>query len=233
MRTVRYRKSYFAQEQTNEDYFWPSFTDMMAMIVLVIMFIAVIAFVQSIYEAFGESQVREELAHATNIKEHISDIIRKQLEEDLGEDKVVKGPNDTISIQADILFDSASTKIKPGGKKVLNSVANAIVQIIENKKLSQYLNTILIEGHTDSVPYDNWTLSTDRAVSVVKYMLKANPKLAQRQYAQYLAATGYSKYRPVAKGKSQQARKQNRRISFQIILDDSKWKRRIKELVSQ
>ncbi|HEU5140328.1 MAG TPA: OmpA family protein [Bacillales bacterium] len=230
---MRDRKSYFREQEVKEEYFWPSFTDMMAMIVLVIMFIAVIAFVQSIYEAYGEAQVREELAHATNIKDHISDIIRKQLEEDLGKDKVIKGPNDTISIQADVLFDSASTEIKPGGKKVLNSVADAIVQIINNDKLSRYMNTILIEGHTDSVPYDNWTLSTDRAVAVVKYMLKANPKLAQKPYAKYLAATGYSKYRPIAKGNNPQARKQNRRISFQIILDDSTWTQRIKELVAK
>ncbi|HEX7063774.1 MAG TPA: OmpA family protein [Bacillales bacterium] len=230
---MRYRKSYFREQEPNEEYFWPSFTDMMTMMVLVILFIAVIAFVQSIYEAYEESHVREELAHATNIKDHISDIIRQQLEEDLGEDKVVKGPNDTISIQADVLFDSGSTKIKPEGKKILNSVADAIVQIINHNKLNRYLNTILIEGHTDSVPYDNWTLSTDRAVAVVKYMLKANPKLAEKHYAKYLAATGYSKYHPVAKGDSPEARRQNRRISFQIVLDDSTWTQRIKKLMAQ
>src|SRR5699024_4890956 len=110
---------------------------------------------------------------------------------------ITKGPNNTISIQGNILFDTASTKIKPSGKKVLNSVADAIVQIIDDKKLSQYLYIIMIEGHTDSVPYDNWTLSTNRAVSVIKYMMKSNQKLAKTHYAKYLAATGYSKYRPI------------------------------------
>lgn len=229
---MRGRKSYFQQQEPTEEYFWPSFTDMMAMIVLVILFIAVIAFVQTIYNAYGETQIKHQLAKATNVKEQISDVIRKELEHDLGKDKVVKGPNNTISIRADILFDSASTKIKPRGKKVLRSVANAIVETIDNQKLSRYLNTILVEGHTDSIPYDNWTLSTNRAVSVVKYMIKANPKLSQEKYAQYLGATGYSKYRPIAKGNTPGTRAQNRRISFQIILDDSKWKNHIQSIIS-
>lgn len=229
---VRNRKSYF-REESHEEYFWPSFTDMMAMIVLVILFIAVIAFVQSINEAYGQTKMNHELKQATNVKKHISDAMRHKLEKDLGKNKVVKGPNDTISIRSDILFDSASTKLKPQGKEVLDSVSSAIVQIIDNKQFNRYLNTILVEGHTDAVPYDNWTLSADRAVAVVKYMIKTNPKLANKQYAKYLAATGYSKYRPVAEGNTPKTRQQNRRISFQIVLDDSQWTTRIKQLIGQ
>lgn len=229
---MRHRKSYFEQEPMNE-YYWPSFTDMMAMAVLVILFIAVIAFIQSIYEAYGEAQVHRELAQATNVKENITEAIRENLEEDIGEDKVVKGPNDTIAIQADILFDSASAKIKPQGKQILDSVAAAITQVIENETYSRYLNTILVEGHTDAVPYDNWTLSADRAVAVIQYMMKASPNLSDENYAKYLAATGYSKYHPVTEAETEQARQQNRRISFQIILDDRKWKHRIRELISK
>ncbi|HET7580906.1 MAG TPA: OmpA family protein, partial [Bacillales bacterium] len=73
---MRGRKSYFQQQEPTEEYFWPSFTDMMAMIVLVILFIAVIAFVQSIYNAYGEAQIKHQLAQATNVKEQISDVIR-------------------------------------------------------------------------------------------------------------------------------------------------------------
>lgn len=229
---MRNRKNYFQQE-ASEEYYWPSFTDMMAMIVLVILFIAVIAFVQSIDEAYGQSKMNHELVQATNVKKHISERLRNKLEKDLGKNNVVKGPNDTISIRSDILFDSASAKLTPRGKEILNSVSAAIVQIIDNKQFNRYLNTILVEGHTDSVPYDNWTLSADRAVAVVKYMIKTNPKLEKKQYAKYLAATGYSKYRPVTEGNNPQAQRQNRRISFQIVLDDSKWTKKIKQLIAQ
>lgn len=229
---MRKRRNHFQNEQ-NEQVFWPSFTDMMSMVVLVMLFIAIIAFVQSIYEAYDQTQIKKELSQVTDIKKHISDIIEKRLQENVGRDNVVRGPNNTISIQGDILFDTASTKISTQGKEVLGSVADAMVQIVEDEKLSQYIYIILVEGHTDSVPYDNWTLSTDRAVAVVKFMMKANPKLGQSDYAKYLAATGYSQYKPIAEGNSTEALQKNRRISFQIILDDNKWQDRIKELVNQ
>jgi chemotaxis protein MotB len=229
---MRKRKNYF-DEGRNEEIFWPSFTDMMAMVVLVMLFIAVIAFIQSIYEAYDQTEIKKELAQVTDVKKHISDIIETRLQENVGKDNVVRGPNNTISIEGDILFDTASTELNPRGKEILASVADAMVQIIENEKMSQYIYIILIEGHTDSVPYDNWTLSTDRAVAVVKYMMKANPKLSQSDYAKYLAATGYSKYKPIAEGNSPEALKKNRRISFQIILDDNKWQNQIKQLVNQ
>lgn len=225
------RRNYYQDEPLQESY-WPSFTDMMAMVVLVFLFITIIAFVQSIYTAYDQAQVKQELSKVTNVKKQISDVINKKLEQNVGKDQIVRGPNNTISIQGDVLFNSASSTISPKGKKILNGVANALVDIIDTKDMSQYLYIILIEGHTDSVPYDNWTLSTQRAVSVLKYMQKANPKLAEDKYAKYLAATGYSKYKPIAKGNTPQARQKNRRISFQIILNDQKWQHKIMQLMN-
>lgn len=227
---MRSRKNYYNNEEEHS-YYWPSFTDMMAMMVLVMLFIAIIAFIQSIYNAYEQTEMKKELAKVTDVKKHISDIIEKQLEEDVGKDKIIRGPNNTISIEGDILFDTGSTEISDRGKNVLKSLSNALVNIIDEKEMSEYLYIILVEGHTDSVPFDNWTLSTDRAVAVVKYMISVNPKLGQTDYAKYLAATGYSEFKPIAKGNSSEALQKNRRISFQIILDDEKWQNRLKEII--
>ncbi|WP_027724654.1 OmpA/MotB family protein [Tuberibacillus calidus] len=214
-----------------EEQYWPSFTDMMAMVVLVFLFISLIAFVQSIYHSYEQTQIRRELAKAANIKKHISDLINKKMADQVGRDKIIRGPNNTISIQGDVLFDSASARLNEKGKKVLDNVADALVDIINDKALSQYIYIILIEGHTDSVPYDNWHLSSDRALAVLKYMQKANPKLSEDRYAKFLAVTGYSKYKPAVQGDSPEARQKNRRISFQIILDDNKWQTKIKDIM--
>jgi chemotaxis protein MotB len=227
---MRARKNYYNEEE-NKEFYWPSFTDMMAMMVLVMLFIAIIAFIQSIYNAYEQTEMKQELAKVADVKKHISDLIEKQLEEDVGKDKIIRGPNNTISIEGNILFDTGSTEISEQGKGVLKSLSNAIVDIIDEKDMSNYLYIILVEGHTDSVPYDNWTLSTDRAVSVVKYMISVNPKLGQTDYAKYLAATGYSEFKPIAEGSSPEALQKNRRISFQIILDDEKWQSRLKEIL--
>jgi chemotaxis protein MotB len=58
-------------------------------------------------------------------------------------------------------FDTGSTTLKPGGRDMLNLLAD---------KLSQIPNRVSIEGHTDAQPfsrtnpiYTNWELSEDRA----------------------------------------------------------------------
>lgn len=220
-------------EEETHDYYWPSFTDMMAMIVLVILFIAIIAFIQSIYQAYDQAEIKQELQQTASIKKQISDLIEKKLEENVGKDNVTRGPNNTISIEGDILFDTGSADISPEGKEVLASLSDGILTILDDPELSQYLYIILIEGHTDSVPYDNWTLSTERAVSVVKYLLEANPKLSDKEYAQYLAATGYSEYKPIIEGNTKESNEKNRRISFQIILDDQKLQESLNTILSR
>ncbi|MGB8001516.1 MAG: OmpA family protein [Anaerobacillus sp.] len=228
---MKSRKRRF-QIENDEEHYWPSFADMMAMIVLVMLFIAIIAFVQMIYDAYDQTVMKQELAKVADVKKQISDLIEKQLEENVGKDKVVRGPNNTISVEGDILFDTGSAEISPEGKKVLDDLADVFANLIDEKDISQYLYIILIEGHTDKVPYDNWKLSTDRSVAVVKELMKANPKLATPDYAKYLAATGYSEYKPVVDEDSKEAYKKNRRISFQIILDDEKWQGRLKEIMT-
>ncbi|MCA0171771.1 flagellar motor protein MotB [Bacillus sp. RAR_GA_16] len=228
---MKNRKRRF-QIQGDEEHYWPSFADMMAMIVLVMLFIAIIAFVQMIYDAYDQTVMKQELAKVADVKKHISDLIEKQLEENVGKDKIVRGPNNTISVEGDILFDTGSAEISPEGKRVLNDLADVFANLIDEEDISQYLYIILIEGHTDKVPYDNWKLSADRSVAVVKELMKANPKLNSPEYAKYLAATGYSEYKPIVEEDSKEAYEKNRRISFQIILDDEKWQGRLKEIMT-
>ncbi|QHA92690.1 OmpA family protein [Bacillus sp. N1-1] len=228
---MKNRKRRF-QIQGDEEHYWPSFADMMAMIVLVMLFIAIIAFVQMIYDAYDQTVMKQELAKVADVKKHISDLIEEQLEENVGKDKIVRGPNNTISVEGDILFDTGSAEISEEGKRVLNDLADVFANLIDQEDISQYLYIILIEGHTDKVPYDNWKLSADRSVAVVKELMKANPKLNSPEYAKYLAATGYSEYKPVVEEDTNEAYEKNRRISFQIILDDEKWQGRLKEIMT-
>lgn len=225
------RKSYFQDEQEQTSY-WPSFTDMMSTIVLVMLFVALIAFVQSIFEAYEQKEIRKELAQVASVKKHMSDMIQEELEEKVGPDKVVRGPNNTISIEGDILFEPGSAEISAQGKSILEPLSRAFQRLIEQEEISQYLYIILIEGHTDRVPDDNWTLSTERAVAVVKYMFEVNPALTNDDYARYFAATGYSEYNPVAEGMDEESLRQNRRISFQIIVDDEKWQHQLYQLMN-
>ncbi|MBT8261092.1 MAG: OmpA family protein, partial [Bacteroidia bacterium] len=77
---------------------------------------------------------------------------------------------------------------------------------------------ILIEGHTDNVPYSgsgqlkgNWDLSTKRATAIVK-ILKSNPKINPEN----LTAAGRGEFAPIATNQSSEGRAKNRRI--EVIL---------------
>lgn len=78
-------------------------------------------------------------------------------------------------------FDTGSTTLKPGGKEMLNLLAD---------KLSTVPNKISIEGHTDSLPYSssngtytNWELSEDRA-NVARRLMQHPGGLRDNQVSQ-------------------------------------------------
>jgi chemotaxis protein MotB len=71
-----------------------------------------------------------------------------------------------VSVSTDgVLFDSGRAELTDAGREVIAAIAPSLGIIA---------NHVVIEGHTDSRPitgragYDNWQLSADRAVSVLK-----------------------------------------------------------------
>ena len=109
-----------------------------------------------------------------------------------------------------LLFASGSWTINEQG---LNAIRN-LASVLENEKEI----SVLIEGHTDNVPYrgngqvkDNWDLSVMRATSVVRALLKSGNIEPVR-----LSASGRSEYLPIDTADSAEARAKNRRT--EIIL---------------
>jgi chemotaxis protein MotB len=87
-----------------------------------------------------------------------------------------------------VLFDLGRASLRPAGTKVLDAIAPALTALP---------NRISVEGHTDDLPIrgryaSNWELSTERATSVLRYMLDAHRLPAQR-----VSASGYADQRPL------------------------------------
>jgi len=115
-----------------------------------------------------------------------------------------------VSMQNKLLFDSGSWKLKGNGMSALSKLAKVLA---DNPDIE-----IMIEGHTDNVPYrgnqyieDNWDLSVKRATTVVREILK-NKNIDPKR----LIAAGRSKYHPVAPNDTPENRAKNRRI--EVIL---------------
>lgn len=108
----------------------------------------------------------------------------------------------------DVLFDSASSTITPAGAQILSVVAPS---------LREFSNQIVVEGHTDHRPlrrdgYDNWDLSVDRAVSVIKLLRDEFGVVPER-----LGAAGYGDERPIAEGDDPEALARNRRVEIVVL----------------
>jgi chemotaxis protein MotB len=115
-----------------------------------------------------------------------------------------------VSLEEKLLFKTGKWDVDPKGKTAISRLAKVLEQ---NPDIN-----IMIEGHTDDVPYngknqitDNWDLSVKRATAIVNILLensKINPKR--------LTAAGRGEFMPVDPGKSAEARQKNRRT--EIIL---------------
>lgn len=115
-----------------------------------------------------------------------------------------------VSLDESLLFASGSWSVNAKGRDALIKLA----KVLEN-------NTdvnILIEGHTDNVPFrgsgqvkDNWDLSVMRATAIVKIIVENSNVDANR-----LMAAGRSEYHPVDNSNTTAGRAKNRRT--EIIL---------------
>ena len=119
--------------------------------------------------------------------------------------KIIININDRIS------FDSGSAVLKPNVKPALDK----IVSILNNYPN----NRISVEGHTDNVPLgrggqfrDNWQLSSERALSVLGYVL-ASGKLDPTRFT----AAGNGQYQPQVPNDTAENRAANRRVDIVIV----------------
>jgi chemotaxis protein MotB len=122
---------------------------------------------------------------------------------------------DRFVFQSEVLFAQGQAEIGPQGKEQLAKLAVTLNQIA--RKIPNDINWILqVDGHTDDVPVragrydDNWDLSTERALSVVRFLRDAGLP------ANRLVAAGYGEFQPLDAGNSDDARRRNRRIELKI-----------------
>ncbi|TBL73037.1 flagellar motor protein [Paenibacillus thalictri] len=108
------------------------------------------------------------------------------------------------------LFDLGRADLKQASYPILNKLAS----------LFPTLNTtISIEGHTDNLPLstgsvykDNWGLSNERSLSVLRYFIY-NAKLDPKKFV----STGYGDTRPVVDNDTPENRAKNRRVEIVLL----------------
>lgn len=113
-----------------------------------------------------------------------------------------------VSMSEKLLFKSGSFVVDPKGEQALAKIAEVL------KKQTDV--DIVVEGHTDNVPFrgsgqlqDNWDLSVKRATSVVRILVEKNKLPADN-----VSASGRGDTQPVASNETAEGKAKNRRTDI-------------------
>lgn len=175
----------------------------------------------------GAAALVPELAHPiegfppSKDPQAVEDYVDKEIEKKIGNEKKQKLipsiKHDLmglrITLAASAFFPVGQYKLKRESLSVLDEVAGI---------LKQTQRKVIIEGHTDDLPFvgeqgeTNWELASLRATSVIRYLIKVHQIDPQR-----LAAISYADQKPIVENSSEENRAKNRRIEV-LILDENK-----------
>ena len=118
-----------------------------------------------------------------------------------------------VSLEEQLLFESGKYDVNTKGQEALRKIAGVLGN--QSSKLN-----IVIEGHTDNVPFhgqviqDNWDLSVKRATSVLRILIASNNITTDR-----IQASGRADTHPVDASNTSEARKKNRRTEIILTPD--------------
>lgn len=119
------------------------------------------------------------------------------------------GNNVVIRFPDEIAFPSGSDEISDAIMPILQRVTTA---------LQDSPGMIMVSGHTDDRPISsakfdsNWSLSTDRAVTVIQRLEELGTIDSSR-----ISAVGYGDTRPLAPNDSPENRAKNRRVEIAVL----------------
>ncbi|MEM1285284.1 MAG: peptidoglycan -binding protein [Pseudomonadota bacterium] len=123
---------------------------------------------------------------------------------------------DRFVFQSEVLFETGSDEINPGGSDELSRLAEAVLEL-EAAIPSEIDWVLRVDGHTDSQPMagtgrfvTNWELSTARATSVVRFLI------SEGVAPEHLMAAGFGEFQPIAEGEDPETLARNRRIEFKL-----------------
>ncbi|MGM0565230.1 MAG: OmpA family protein [Bacteroidota bacterium] len=118
-----------------------------------------------------------------------------------------------LSLEEKLLFSSGSWTVESRGRQAIKQIA----QVLEKNPDIH----IMVEGHTDNVPYngsgqvkDNWDLSVKRATSIVRIITQSSDVNPSQ-----LTAAGRGEYLPVASNETAKGKARNRRTEIILTPD--------------
>lgn len=230
-----------------ENPYWMSFSDIMSGLLIIFILASVILILQLMdlqekkkleQEKLKEQVVEVEdeiklLRKAEEVRRNIlteaAEILQKRgIQVEVSENStVLRIPNQLLG------FDSGADEIGRQYRDTAFEIGAVLRQLISKEDRSEYLDTVFVEGHTDSRPFSgrlcgpkgNWCLSTFRAISLWQFWeqtLPENGKLSSLKNGEgkpLFSVSGYAETRPVVENQQTEADfSQNRRIDIRFTI---------------
>ncbi|ABK50004.1 chemotaxis protein MotB-related protein [Shewanella sp. ANA-3] len=219
-----------------ENPYWMSFSDLMSGLLVIFILAAVALIIELTQKSEQIDASIEELKKAEEARRNILIDIKEELAkqnihvEIVENDTVLRIPESTLSFESgkDTLPENTTVKNE------VRLIGIALHKAITTNERWKYLDTVFVEGHTDSngIWYrgkGNWGLSTDRAVSIWKLWqteINVAPKLSvlTNYNGQLLfSVSGYADTRRVdLQETTEEQRARNRRIDIRFTVKKPK-----------
>ena len=224
--------------QDGEENFWPTFTDLLSVIILVILLVLV----AYIFIAQISTQKTREVQQMINLQ--IDEIIglREKIAGDLKQEFTdsslaidLDEETGAIVFRGEILFATESALIRPDFKQMLQEIVPRYVEVLLADEHKSHISQIIIEGHTDDrgdYMY-NLDLSQRRAFNVVKYILGDEfPDFKHKEELKYyLTASGKSESSLIKNRDGSVNREKSRRVEIKFTFKDQYLIDKMREVV--
>jgi flagellar motor protein MotB len=193
-------------ENANSMPVWAAFGDLMACLlgVFVLFFVWMVSFEVSM--AHDLEAERKERAAATSRLSELESALAGPLRAGL-----ITFVDGRIGIRGSVLFDVNSADLRSEGRALLREMAKPLASYLGSRE-----EVLMVSGFTDDLPMrgafrtyrDNWELSAQRALTVVRSLVEAQVPV------DVLFAAGFGENHPVAPNDNEDNRAKNRRVEM-------------------
>lgn len=217
----------FGSKATNNDdgEHWLSVSDLMAGLMIVFLFIAIV-FMRD--QQLENQKIKDVAVTYQENQVNIYNSLIDEFEDDLVKWKATI--NDDLSFQfnsPDVLFDNGAVSLNPQFESILNDFSPRYLSILS--KYKQSITEVRIEGHTSSrwnhntpeteAYFRNMNLSQGRTRAVLYYMYNLDSVF--NDYGKWIkskfSAVGFSSSKLVLRSNGREDQKRSRRVTFRVL----------------
>ncbi|CAB5507898.1 hypothetical protein [uncultured Gammaproteobacteria bacterium] len=216
---------------------WISISDMMAGLMMVFLFIAVLF----MSEVQKEQKAIKEIAESyQNIQQQLFKDLSEEFKQDLKVwDAEILSDNTIRFKSPEILFDTNSSDLKALFIAVLDDFFPRYLDILTNNKYKKQIKEIRVEGHTSSIwnnttreqsYINNMSLSQNRAKSVLAYSYNITNSANNKIFLENVFRANGMSFSNLIKNNGEEDIQASQRVEFRVI---TKAEEKIYEIINK